>query len=62
MFDEKQISALDPNYFNIILKDDYDVTIQSKCTGHVSVEECASSISTANFFAFRLPRRLLFRM
>ncbi|MBD5465006.1 MAG: hypothetical protein HDR22_04180 [Lachnospiraceae bacterium] len=40
MFDEKQISALGPNYFNIILQDDRDVTIQSKCTGHVWYIRC----------------------
>lgn len=34
MFDEKQLAGLDHIYFNVILADDRDVTIQSKNTGH----------------------------
>ena len=34
MFDTDQLSGIDPGYFNIILMDEYDVTIQSKNTGH----------------------------
>lgn len=52
MFDEKQISALDPNYFNIILKDDYDVTIQSKCTGHVWYIHCCEYPNPASCVVF----------
>lgn len=34
MFDAKQLSQIDPGYFNIITVDDHDVTIQSRNTGH----------------------------
>ena len=34
MFDSQQLSNLDGVYFNIILADDRDVTIQSRNTGH----------------------------
>ena len=34
MFDEKQLADLDRVYFNVILADDRDVTIQSRNTGH----------------------------
>lgn len=34
MFRESDIGMLDKSYFNIILRGDYDVTIQSKNTGH----------------------------
>lgn len=34
MFHESDIGMLDKSYFNIVLTGDYDVTIQSKNTGH----------------------------
>ncbi len=34
MFDAEQLKAIDPQYFNIITVDDYDVTVQSRNTGH----------------------------
>lgn len=34
MFRESDMRVLDRSYFNIILTGDYDVTIQSKNTGH----------------------------
>lgn len=40
MFDEKQLSQLDPVYFNIITLDDRDVTIQSRNTGHYWYLHC----------------------
>ena len=40
MFDEKQLQQLDKNYFNIILADDRDVTIQSRNTGHYWYLHC----------------------
>lgn len=40
MFDEKQLSQLDPVYFNIITLDDRDVTIQSCNTGHYWYLHC----------------------
>ena len=40
MFDEKQLSQLDPVYFNIITLDDRDVTIQSRNTGYYWYLHC----------------------
>lgn len=34
MFDAEQLACVDPEYFNVILMDPYDVSIQSKNTGH----------------------------
>lgn len=34
MFRERDIGMLDKSYFNIVLTGDYDVTVQSKNTGH----------------------------
>lgn len=35
MFQANDIQMLDKSYFNIILVGDYDITIQSKNTGHI---------------------------
>ena len=40
MFDVEELSKLDAGYFNIILADDRDVTIQSKNTGHYWYLHC----------------------
>lgn len=34
MFDESSLKKIDSGYFNIILMDDRDITIQSRNTGH----------------------------
>ena len=34
MFDENSLKKIDTKYFNIILMDDRDITIQSRNTGH----------------------------
>lgn len=34
MFDVKELDSLDEQYFSVIYKDPYDVTIRSKNTGH----------------------------
>lgn len=34
MFSNEDLKCLDPEYFNIITKDAYDVTIMSRNTGH----------------------------
>lgn len=34
MFDKSQLDLLDPKYFNIFTVDEYEVAIQSRCTGH----------------------------
>lgn len=41
MFQTESIQKLDPAYFNIILADDRDVTIQSRNTGHYWYLHCA---------------------
>ena len=41
MFNEESIRNLDPIYFNIIMADDTDVTIQSRNTGHYWYLHCA---------------------
>lgn len=40
MFDSEQLKQVDPAYFNIILADDMDVTIQSRNTGHYWYLHC----------------------
>ena len=35
MFRTEEIGRLDRSYFNIILAEEYDVTLQSKNTGHI---------------------------
>lgn len=34
MFDTKDLDAISQEYFNIICTSEYDVTVQSKNTGH----------------------------
>lgn len=34
MFHEREMWMLDKSYFNIVLVGDYDITVQSKNTGH----------------------------
>lgn len=34
MFDANELASLDSNYFTVIYKDIYDVTIKSNNTGH----------------------------
>ena len=41
MFDEESLKKIDSKYFNIILADDRDVTIQSRNTGHYWYLQCA---------------------
>ncbi|BFL48215.1 hypothetical protein [Lactonifactor longoviformis] len=43
MFRERDIQHLDKSYFNIVLTGDFDVTVQSKNTGHfwyIHYREC----------------------
>ena len=40
MFDTEQLKAIDSSYFNIITVDEYDVTIQSRNTGHYWYLHC----------------------
>lgn len=41
MFDKKHLDKIDKNYFNVILMDDRDITIQSRNTGHYWYLHCA---------------------
>lgn len=41
MFQAESIQKIDPVYFNIIMADDCDVTIQSRNTGHYWYLHCA---------------------
>lgn len=41
MFSEKTLRELDPKYFNILVSDAYDVTIQSRNTGHYWYLHCS---------------------
>ena len=34
MFSQEELNSVDPKYFNIILLNPYDVTVQGKNTGH----------------------------
>ena len=34
MFSERELKGLDRGYFNIIMANDYDLTLMSKNTGH----------------------------
>lgn len=34
MFDAKDLECLDPEYFSIIMVNEYDVTVMSRNTGH----------------------------
>ena len=40
MFDESSLKMIDSGYFNIILMDDRDITIQSRNTGHYWYLHC----------------------
>lgn len=34
MFDIQQISLIDRKYFNVFTESEYDISLQSRCTGH----------------------------
>ncbi len=40
MFEAKQLAQVDPAYFNIIMADEMDITIQSRNTGHYWYLHC----------------------
>ncbi len=40
MFDARQLSQVDPEYFNVIMADGRDVTVQSRNTGHYWYLHC----------------------
>lgn len=41
MFEQKSLDRIDGDYFNIIIADSQDVTIQSRNTGHYWYLHCA---------------------
>mgnify|MGYP000532809281 CR=1 FL=1 len=41
MFEQKSLNKIDGDYFNIIIADSQDVTIQSRNTGHYWYMHCA---------------------
>lgn len=41
MFEQKSLDKIDGDYFNIIIADSQDVTIQSRNTGHYWYLHCA---------------------
>lgn len=43
MFDAKDLECLDPEYFNIIMADEYDVTVMSRKTGHYWYVHCTGA-------------------
>lgn len=45
MFEQKSLNKIDGDYFNIIIADSQDVTIQSRNTGHYWYLHCAGWIS-----------------
>lgn len=60
MFQTESIQKIDPAYFNIIMADESDVTIQSRNTGHYWYLHCAGypseeSLVIFHKHKFRLP-------
>ena len=55
MFNEESIKKLDPIYFNIIMADDTDVTIQSRNTGHYWYLHCAGYPTEESCVIFHKP-------
>ena len=52
MFEAEQLSRIDSKYFNTIIVDDYDVTIQSRNTGHYWYLHCTGYPSEENCVIF----------
>ena len=45
MFEQKSLDKIDGDYFNIIIADSQDVTIQSRNTGHYWYLHCSGTVS-----------------
>lgn len=43
MFEQKSLNKIDGDYFNIIIADSQDVTIQSRNTGHYWYLHCSGN-------------------
>lgn len=62
MFRAEEIGRLDRSYFNIILAEEYDVTLQSKNTGHIWYihnPEYPGGGSVLFFISTGLPSRII---
>ena len=49
MFEQKSLDKIDGDYFNIIIADSQDVTIQSRNTGHYWYLHCAGWLQSVRF-------------
>ena len=52
MFDTEQLKTIDSRYFNIIMVAEYDVTIQSRNTGHYWYLHCTGVLGDAACIIF----------
>lgn len=52
MFDTEQLKTIDSRYFNIIMVDEYDVTIQNRNTGHYWYLHCTGVLGDAACIIF----------
>ena len=59
MFDANELASLDSNYFTVIYKDIYDVTIKSNNTGHVIYKDIydvtIKSNNTGHYWSLHSP-------
>lgn len=56
MFDSEQLKQLDPAYFNVIVADAIDVTIQGRNTGHYWYLHCTGYPSESSCVIFHKHR------
>ena len=47
MFDAKDMECLNPEYFSIIMANEYDVTVMSRNTGHYWYVHCTGVVEFA---------------
>ena len=52
MFSEKHLQEIDSAYFNVLVQDAYDVTIQSRNTGHYWYLHCCEFPTEENCIIF----------
>lgn len=52
MFSSEQLEKLDSKYFNVILVSDYDITIQSRNTGHWWYLHCTDYPNEGNLLLY----------
>lgn len=49
MFDTQQIKLIDRKYFNVFTESEYDIALQSRCTGHCWCLHCVDDGSCIIF-------------